>query len=130
MIRLKIVLNDIAILPQPHLSLQKSNHIILFLNVRIKNVTNWWLVFIFLKSYAGYMVKFTEELVQSLQNAVESNQTEVEIGEYITRLTADIISRTEFDTSYEKGKQIFHLLTDLQRRCAQATRNLYLPGSR
>ncbi|KAF3954574.1 hypothetical protein CMV_020098 [Castanea mollissima] len=83
-----------------------------------------------LKSYAGYMVKCTEELVQSLQNAVESSQTEVEIGEYMTRLTADIISRTEFDTSYEKGKQIFHLLTDLQRRCAQATRNLYLPGSR
>lgn len=83
-----------------------------------------------LKSYAGYMVKCTKELVQSLQNAVESSQTEVEIGEYITRLTADIISRTEFDTSYEKGKQIFHLLTDLQRRCAQATRNLYLPGSR
>ena len=88
------------------------------------------MVFIFLKSYAGYMVKCTKELVQSLQNAVESGQTEVEIGEYITRLTADIISRTEFDTSYEKGKQIFHLLTDLQRRCAQATRNLYLPGSR
>ncbi|GMY24401.1 cytokinin hydroxylase-like [Fagus crenata] len=83
-----------------------------------------------LKSYAGYMVECTKDMLQSLKNDVESGQTELEIGEYITKLTADIISRTEFDTSYEKGKQIFHLLTVLQRRCAQSTRNLYLPGSR
>ncbi|XP_044468992.1 cytokinin hydroxylase-like [Mangifera indica] len=83
-----------------------------------------------LKSYAGHMVECTKQMLQSLQNAVESGQTEFEIGEYMTKLTADIISRTEFDCSYEKGKQIFHLLTDLQRLCAQASRHLCLPGSR
>ncbi|XP_042977311.1 cytokinin hydroxylase-like [Carya illinoinensis] len=83
-----------------------------------------------LKSYAGYMVECTKEILQSLQNAVESGQTEFEIGEYMSKLTADVISRTEFDTTYEKGKQIFHLLTVLQHLCAQATRRLYLPGSR
>ncbi|MCD7457902.1 hypothetical protein HAX54_036539 [Datura stramonium] len=57
-------------------------------------------------------------------------KTEFEIGEYMTQLTADIISRTEFDSSYEKGKQIFHLLTLLQQRCAQASRHLCFPGSR
>lgn len=76
------------------------------------------------------MVECTKKMLQSLQNAVESGQTEFEIGEHMTRLTADIISRTEFDTSYEKGMQIFHLLTLLQRLCAQASRHLCFPGSR
>nr|XP_016491094.1 PREDICTED: cytokinin hydroxylase-like isoform X3 [Nicotiana tabacum] len=83
-----------------------------------------------LKSYAGYMVECTKGMLQSLGNAVESGQMEFEIGEYMTRLTADIISRTEFDSSYEKGKQIFHLLTLLQHLCAQASRHLCFPGSR
>ncbi|KAM7516296.1 hypothetical protein LguiA_005879 [Lonicera macranthoides] len=83
-----------------------------------------------LKSYAGYMVECTNQMIKSLVNEVGSGRTEFEIGEYMTRLTADIISRTEFDSSYEKGKQIFHLLTVLQNLCAQASRHLCLPGSR
>ncbi|GAY43916.1 cytokinin hydroxylase [Citrus sinensis] len=83
-----------------------------------------------LKSYAGHMVECTNKMLKSLQNAVESGQKEFEIGEYMTRLTADIISRTEFDSSYEKGQQIFHLLTVLQHLCAQSSRHLCFPGSR
>lgn len=76
------------------------------------------------------MVECTKEMLQSLENAVELGKTEFEIGEYMTQLTANIISRTEFDWSYEKGKQIFHLLTVLQHLCAQASRRLFFPGSR
>ncbi|KAI6670531.1 hypothetical protein NL676_005416 [Syzygium grande] len=83
-----------------------------------------------LKSYSGFMVECTNQTLQSLQNAIDSGQTEIEIGEYMARLTSNIISRTEFGSSYEKGKQIFHLLTVLQHRCAQASRRLCLPGSR
>ncbi|KAL3735241.1 hypothetical protein ACJRO7_024384 [Eucalyptus globulus] len=83
-----------------------------------------------LKSCAGYMVECTNQRLQSLRKAVDSGQTEFEISEYMTRLTADIISRTEFDSSYEKGKQIFHLLTNLQRLCAQASCHLWFHGSR
>ncbi|XP_038720275.1 cytokinin hydroxylase-like [Tripterygium wilfordii] len=83
-----------------------------------------------LKKNAGHMVECTNQMLQSLQNAVESGETEFEIGEYMTRLTADIISRTEFGTGCEKGKQIFRLLTGLQRLCAQASRHLCFPGSR
>ncbi|KAJ6402674.1 hypothetical protein OIU84_014724 [Salix udensis] len=83
-----------------------------------------------LKSNAGLMVECTKNMLQSLRNAVESGLTEVEIGEYMSRVTADIISRTQFGSSYEKGKQIFHLLTELQSLCHQATRHLCLPGSR
>ncbi|XP_022770044.1 cytokinin hydroxylase-like isoform X2 [Durio zibethinus] len=83
-----------------------------------------------LKSYSAHMVECTKHMLQSLQNAVESGKTEFEIGEYMSRLTADIIARTEFDSSYDKGKQIFHLLTSLQHHCAQASRHLCFPGSR
>ncbi|KAL1569803.1 cytokinin hydroxylase-like [Salvia divinorum] len=83
-----------------------------------------------LKSYAGYMVDCTKQMLTSLENAIANGQTEFEIGDYMTRLTADIISRTEFDTNYEKGKQIFHLLTVLQNLCARSTRHLWFPGSR
>lgn len=82
------------------------------------------------QGHAGYMVECTTQMLQSLKNAVESGQTEFEIGEYMTHLTADIISRTEFDSSYEKGKQIFHRLTMLQNLCAQASKHFCLPGSR
>lgn len=87
-------------------------------------------VWFVLKSYAGYMVECTKEMLESIENEVKSGRSEFEIGEYMTRLTADIISRTEFESSYEKGKQIFHLLTVLQHLCAQASRHLCLPGSR
>ncbi|CAA2958760.1 cytokinin hydroxylase [Olea europaea subsp. europaea] len=83
-----------------------------------------------LKSYAGYMVECTKQMLQSLESAVKEGQTEFEIGEHMTRLTSDIISRTEFDRNYEKGKQIFHLLTLLQQLCAKASKNLCFPGSR
>ncbi|KAJ8442505.1 hypothetical protein Cgig2_022388 [Carnegiea gigantea] len=83
-----------------------------------------------LKSYAGYVVECTKSMLGSLRNSVESGQKEVEIGQLMTGLTADIISRIEFGSSYEKGKRIFHLLTLLQQRCAQASKHLCLPGSR
>ncbi|KAE9619908.1 putative cytochrome P450 [Lupinus albus] len=83
-----------------------------------------------LKGYSKHMVECTKEMLQSLKIAIESGENEVEIGEYLTKLTADIISRTEFGTNYEKGKKIFHLLTKLQSRCAQSTLHLCFPGSR
>ncbi|KAK8694393.1 hypothetical protein V6N13_071947 [Hibiscus sabdariffa] len=83
-----------------------------------------------LKSYSAHMVECTKRMLDSLENAVKSGEKEFEIGKHMARLTADIIARTEFDTSYEKGKQIFHLLTSLQHLCAQASRHLCFPGSR
>ncbi|PIN00563.1 Cytochrome P450 CYP4/CYP19/CYP26 subfamily [Handroanthus impetiginosus] len=83
-----------------------------------------------LKSFAKYMVECTEQVLKTLENAVENGEKEIEIGQHLTRLTADIIARTEFDSSYEKGKKIFHLLTVLQHLCARASSHLCFPGSR
>ncbi|KAK4798815.1 hypothetical protein SAY86_031141 [Trapa natans] len=83
-----------------------------------------------LKRYAQYMVELTEKMIRDLESAVRGGQTEFEVGQYMTQLTADIISRFEFGSSHAKGKQIFHLLEVLQSRCAEASRHFCLPGSR
>ncbi|KAG2307968.1 hypothetical protein Bca52824_027716 [Brassica carinata] len=76
-----------------------------------------------------HMVECTSRLVERLRKEV-GEEGEVEIGVEMHQLTADIISRTEFGSSFEKGKELYNHLTVLQRLCAQATRHLYLPGSR
>ncbi|WOL13759.1 cytokinin hydroxylase [Canna indica] len=84
-----------------------------------------------LKSHVGYMVDCTKGMIKSLQDSVETGRiSEVEIGAYLTRLTADIISRTQFDTSYEKGREIFKLLESLQSLTARSSSYLWIPGSR
>lgn len=79
----------------------------------------------------GYMVECTKNMVRSLHNVIGSGtNTEVEIGGYLTMLTTDIIARTEFGTSYEMGRRIFHVLDKLQTLTAQSSRYLWIPGSR
>jgi cytokinin trans-hydroxylase len=75
------------------------------------------------------MVECTKQTIRALREATSARSGEVEIGAYMTRLTGDIISRTEFDSSYETGKRIFHLLEDLQRLTARSSRYLWIPGS-
>ncbi|XP_062194158.1 cytokinin hydroxylase-like [Phragmites australis] len=85
-----------------------------------------------LKERVGHMVECTKQTIRALREATSpggGRQREVEIGAHMTRLTGDIISRTEFDTSYETGKRIFHLLEDLQLLTARSSRYLWIPGS-
>ncbi|KAK1263305.1 Cytokinin hydroxylase [Acorus gramineus] len=84
-----------------------------------------------LKVHIGYMVERTRRMMATLEvDVAQLGEVEVEIGEHLTRLTGDIIAKTEFDSSYEKGKQIFQLLTSLQHLCAQSSRHFCFPGSR
>ncbi|RWW27822.1 hypothetical protein GW17_00007737, partial [Ensete ventricosum] len=82
------------------------------------------------QSHAGYMVTCTKKMIKSLHDAIATGDDEVEIGGYLTRLTGDIISRTEFDSSYEKGRRMFQLLESLQSLTARSSRYLWIPGSR
>lgn len=77
-----------------------------------------------------YMVECTQNMIDILHDTIKRGTTEVEIGEYMNRLAGDIISRTEFDTSYEKGKKMFELLTRMQSFTAKSSRYLWIPGSR
>lgn len=79
-------------------------------------------------------MEFTREMLETLEEKLVMDhgggEAEVEIGEYLTNLTADIISKTEFGGNHEKGKKIFRLLTSLQHLCAQSSRHYWFPGSR
>ncbi|XP_039144560.1 cytokinin hydroxylase-like [Dioscorea cayenensis subsp. rotundata] len=83
-----------------------------------------------LKDHVRYMVDCTKKMIKALRCSIETGDDEVEISSYLKRLAGDIISRTEFDCSYEKGTQISHLLNLLQQLTAQSSRHLWFPGSR
>uniref|UniRef100_R7W637 Secologanin synthase n=1 Tax=Aegilops tauschii TaxID=37682 RepID=R7W637_AEGTA len=82
-----------------------------------------------LKGRVGHMVECTRQTVWALREAVARGGNEVEMGAHMTRLAGDVIARTEFDTSYETGKRIFHLIEELQRLTARSSRYLWVPGS-
>ncbi|EEE69674.1 hypothetical protein OsJ_29302 [Oryza sativa Japonica Group] len=84
----------------------------------------------FLSSKVGRMVECTKQAIRELRDAAAGRRgEEVEIGAHMTRLTGDIISRTEFNTSYDTGKRIFLLLEHLQRLTSRSSRHLWIPGS-
>lgn len=83
-----------------------------------------------LQDHVRYMVDCTKKMIKALRCSIETGDDEVEISSYLKRLAGDIISRTEFDCSYEKGTQISHLLNLLQQLTAQSSRHLWFPGSR
>jgi cytokinin trans-hydroxylase len=85
-----------------------------------------------LKGHVKYMADCTAEMLdhfeQILRKCGESN--EIEVSEHLSRLAADIIARTEFGSSYEKGQRIFEQLNSLQQLSSESSRYLWLPGSR
>ncbi|XP_062192528.1 cytokinin hydroxylase-like [Phragmites australis] len=82
-----------------------------------------------LKGRVGHMVDCTRQTVRALRDAVARAGNEVEVGAHMARLAGDIIARTEFGTSYNTGKRIFHLIEELQRLTARSSRYLWVPGS-
>ncbi|KAL6598454.1 hypothetical protein ACP70R_046153 [Stipagrostis hirtigluma subsp. patula] len=82
-----------------------------------------------LRGRVAHMVECARQAVRALREAVARGGNEVEVGAHMARLAGDIIARTEFDTSYDTGKRIFHLIEELQRLTARSSRYLWLPGS-
>ncbi|KAM0878124.1 hypothetical protein ACQ4PT_035065 [Festuca glaucescens] len=82
-----------------------------------------------LRGRVGHMAECARQTVRALREAVARGGNEVEMGAHMARLAGDVIARTEFDTSYETGKRIFHLLEELQRLTARSSRYLWVPGS-
>lgn len=55
---------------------------------------------------------------------------EIEVFGQFVEMTADIIARTAFGSSYEDGKRVFDLQRQQQVLAIEADRSTYIPGSR
>lgn len=71
------------------------------------------------------------ELIKKWEKLVsEKGSCELDVCPYLETLTADVISRTAFGSSYEEGTRIFHLQKDLVQLLTKASNAINIPGWR
>ena len=60
----------------------------------------------------------------------EEGSCELDVMPYLQNMASDVISRTAFGSSYEKGKKIFELQSKLGAFAIQSSLGIYIPGWR
>ncbi|KAL4022408.1 hypothetical protein IC575_016140 [Cucumis melo] len=72
-----------------------------------------------------------DEMISKWESMVSvQGSCELDVMPYLQNMTADVISRTAFGSSYEKGKKIFKLQTELAEMVIRSTLGIYIPGWR
>jgi len=80
----------------------------------------------------SYMIESTKRMINEWKRIVEQGggTAEFEVGDHFACLAADIIAKTEFGSSYEKGKVVFEKLGLLQNLASRAGRYSRFSGCR
>ncbi len=80
------------------------------------------------------MVKSASSMADEWEKKVrdDGGHVEIEVGDYMTNVTSDIIAKTAFGSSYEKGKKVFKQLFALVNLTNQRNKQRFatIPGYR
>lgn len=85
-----------------------------------------------LKAMVKRMASCTSSMLERWQEMITQEDfytKEIEVHGEVRALTADIISHTAFGSSFNEGKEVYELQTELQRMAAEAERSVFIPGS-
>lgn len=72
------------------------------------------------------------EMIRKLRKILASKEEsfELDMWPHIQALTADVISRSAFGSSYEDGRKIFELIRDQINLFTEVLQFVYIPGWR
>jgi len=92
-----------------------------------------WIPFLIASIFVQLMLTaFSMSIVETVNKWEKTisvtGSSEIDVWPHLTTLSADVISRAAFGSSYEEGRRIFELLKEQTEITVRLFQSVYLPG--